>query len=83
MKPAWILFAVFVLPAFLVSAAMAQTTIAELNGNSSLATFGAFSDPGVIDVSSGDIEIDVSDFGGNGVGVGTSRLFKCRYGHRS
>ena len=64
MKPAWILFAVFVLPAFLVSAAMAQTTIAELNGNSSLATFGAFSDPGVIDVSSGDIEIDVSDFGG-------------------
>jgi hypothetical protein len=42
----------------------AQTTVAELNGSSSLSTFGAFSDAGAVDVSSGDIEIDVSGFGG-------------------
>jgi aryl-phospho-beta-D-glucosidase BglC (GH1 family) len=42
----------------------AQTTVAELNGSSSLSTFGSFSGAGAVDVSSGDIEIDVSDFGG-------------------
>ncbi len=48
---------------------LAQTTVAELNGNSSFFTFGAFGDTGAVDVSSGDIAIDVSDFGGLEVAV--------------
>jgi hypothetical protein len=44
--------------------ARSQTTVAELNGSSTIGTWGEFSNAGVVDTSSGDIEIDVQNFGG-------------------
>ena len=54
---------------FLPCAVFGQTTLAELNGSSSFFAFGSFDEAGAVDVSSGNLEIDVSDFGGMGVGI--------------
>ena len=62
------LFVGLIVFAFLPCNVFAQTTLAELNGSSSFFAFGSFDEPGAVDVSSGNLEIDVSDFGGMGVG---------------
>ncbi|QEG21062.1 cellulase family glycosylhydrolase [Mariniblastus fucicola] len=47
----------------------AQTTVAEVNGSSVYSTFGAFDVSGAVDTSTGDIAIDVAEFGGMEVGL--------------
>ena len=63
------LFVGLILSLFVPCVLFGQTTVAELNGSSSFFAFGSFDEAGAVDVSSGDLAIDVSDFGGLGIGL--------------
>lgn len=66
------LFVALIVLQFFPGAAYSQSTVAQLDGSSIYSTFGSFSDAGAVDSSSGDLAIDVSDFGG--LEVGFSRV---------